>query len=352
LNYHVVSDPDQVAEVLRRHDDFHPTNALTSVITLHPATLRALNQVGFALPPVLASATGLEHSAARAVVGRFFTPKRVTAIRPRVVELTQDHCHAVARELRCGTSDFAVVANQVPPVIMSELIGLPLPELGLLKRWSQDSLELFWGWPDPARQLQLAASACEFYGWLREQVVASSGRESLFAALREDGVSVEQICSLGYFLVIAAQETTAQLTAIATYRALRDRRWPELIDPGRARDLVRGVLASESPVSTWRRTARHDTRLGGVPIPAGAEILLELSGNHRANARPSAYRLAFGHGIHRCLGANLAELEAVTILHESARALPGLALSGPEPEWFRLLSFRTPRTVTVRSSAP
>ena len=346
MSYHVVRDPSDVEQVLRRHDDFIPTNALTSVVTLHPATLRALNQVGFALPPVLASATGSQHRTVRGIVARFFSPEKVVAIAPRVTELTRAHCRLLAEDLRSGTVDLAALAHEVPPTIMSELIGLPLPDLALLKRWSQDSLELFWGWPDPARQLELASSANDFYCWLRDQVIAG-GDGSLFGALRAAGIGITQICSLGYFLVIAAQETTAQLTAITYYRALADGRWPELANHERARDYVRGVLASESPVSTWRRTASRDTELNGHPVPAGAEILLELSGNHHADATPSAYKLAFGHGIHRCIGAKLAELEAVTMLEEAARLLPDLTLSGPEPEWFRILSFRTPRTVTV-----
>jgi cytochrome P450 len=351
VSYHVVREPAQVAEVLRRHDVFLPTNALTSVVALHPATLRVLNSVGFALPPVLASATGRQHRTVRGVVTRFFTPDKVAAIRPRVIELTHAHCRTVARQLRSGTADLATVAHQVPPVIMSELIGLRLPDLEVLKRWSQDSLELFWGWPDPDRQLQLASSASEFYCWLREQVRTSTGPDSLFAALRAAGVATTQICSLGYFLVIAAQETTAQLTAITYYRALLSGRWPDLADQARARDFVRGVLASESPVHTWRRTALHDTEVGGTPLPAGTEILLELSGNHPTDATPTAYKLAFGHGIHRCLGAKLAELETVTILQETARLLPHLTLTDREPDWFTLLSFRTPRAVTVTAEA-
>jgi cytochrome P450 len=203
-----------------------------------------------------------------------------------------------------------------------------------------------------SRQLELAVSASDFYCWLREQVDAASGDGSLFAALRRSGVNVPEICSLGYFLVIAGQETTSQLAAIAYYRALQQPGWRELADYQRASDFVRGVLAAESPVHTWRRIARHETQLNGDTVPAGAEILLELSGHHPPDAPPTAYTLAFGHGLHRCLGAKLAEVETVAMLEETARLLPELTLSGPDPEWLRLLSFRTPRTVTVTATGP
>lgn len=355
MSYHLVRDPAQVREVLRRPADFVPTNALTSVLSLHPATLRALSRAGFALPPVLASATGPRHRTVRGVVAQFFTPKKVAAVRPRVIELTRAHSLTVAQQLGTGsgTADLALIAHQVPPAIMSELIGVPMPDPGLLTRWSQDSLELFWGWPDPHRQLELASSAGEFYRWLREQILASTGNDSLFAALRRANLSTPEICSLGYFLVIAGQETTSQLTATAYHHALGDpRSWRELPDLQRASALVRRVLAAESPVPTWRRIARRDTQLNGRPVPAGTQLLIELSGNHPADASPAAYALAFGYGIHRCLGAKLAELETVAIVQETARLLPDLTLSGPEPQWLRLLSFRAPLTVKVRVSAP
>ncbi|MDO5752882.1 MAG: cytochrome P450, partial [Arthrobacter sp.] len=100
----------------------------------------------------------------------------------------------------------------------------------------------------------------------------------------------------------------------------------------------------------WRRAALRDTVLDGVLLPAGAEVLLELSGHHGPQAPPTAYSLAFGHGLHRCLGAKLAELEATLVVQETACALPHLMLSGPEPDWLRLLSFQTPLSVLVERS--
>jgi cytochrome P450 len=347
--YHVVRDPAEVKEVFRRAADFAPTNALTSVVPLADATLRMLSAAQFALPPVLASATGERHRAVRRVVAEFFTPAKVAAIGPRVTALAGQRCEVAAAALAEGPIDLAdVIGRHVPPLIMQELTGSDCPELHLLKRWSRDSLELFWGWPDEERQLVLAASAAEFYTWLRETVIADRGRPSLFGVLHAAGLSVPEICSLGYFLVIAGQETTAQLINIVLYRALRDRAvWEELARGASAVAFVRGVLASESSVFTWRRAVATDTALGQWDLPAGAEILLELSGHHPADAAPTAYSLAFGHGVHRCLGAKLAELETVRVVEEVARAFPSLVAAGPEPEWIRLLSFQTPTTVVA-----
>ncbi|SEE07070.1 Cytochrome P450 [Arthrobacter alpinus] len=348
MNYLVVGEPDTVKEVMRRTDDFAPSNALTSVVPLAPATLRILSKAKFALPPVLASATGERHRMVRKMVAGFFTPAKVAAVAPRVQELTRHRIAETAVALDAGPVDLSLsLARHVPPVIMAELTAQENPPLDTLKVWSRDSLELFWGWPGPGRQLELALSAAEFYGWLRAEVEASRGRDSLFGVLLAAGLSTAEVCSLGYFLVIAGQETTSQLINTALYRGLGrgTHGWAELADPKRAAEHVRGVLAEESSVHTWRRAALHDTELRGVTLPAGAEILLELSGRHAPDSPPAAYSLAFGYGLHRCLGAKLAELETQLVVQETAAALPHLERTGPEPEWLRLLSFQTPQSV-------
>ena len=106
-SYQVISEPEQVRQVLRRVDDFLPTNALTSVVPLSPAALRILSRSRFALPPVLASATGELHRTVRSVVAGFFTPAKVAAIGPRVRELTRKHAQAAAAELAHGPVDLA-----------------------------------------------------------------------------------------------------------------------------------------------------------------------------------------------------------------------------------------------------
>ncbi len=360
MTFHIVSDPDQVRDIMRRTDEFVPTNALTSVVPLCAAARRILSRVRFALPPVLASATGEQHRTVRRLVAGFFTPAKVAGIGPRIRELTRERLQTTAGALEDGPTDLAdVLARHIPPAIMSELTGLACPELTLLKRWSRDSLELFWGWPDEDRQVHLAHSAAEFYVWLRNEVARGRGTDSLFGVLDSAGLSAAEICSLGYFLVIAGQETTSQLINTALFRGIADRQqWYQLgadgtaTGTGTATKFVRQVLATESSVPTWRRAVARETTLAGMVLPAGAEVLLQLTGRHPADAAPTAYSLAFGHGLHRCLGAKLAELETVLVVEETARALPDLRLVDTDPGWLRLLSFQTPLSVTVSRRTP
>ncbi|MDQ0618756.1 cytochrome P450 [Arthrobacter globiformis] len=365
--YLVVRDPESVRDVLHRPADFSPANALVAVTPLEGPALRVLQRVGFALPPVLASNDTTTHGGIRKVVAGFFTPATVVAMEPRIRELARHAAGNSAHQLhRSGHADLVQTVAAFPPaIVMLELLGLPVRDLADLKRWGLDSMELFWGWPDGERQLELALSAAEFYVWLRRLVaesVAAPGR-NLFKSLAEHGLSRTEMCSLGYFLLIAGQETTTQLISTTLFRLLEGATpmgWKEAASEVGARSAVRHVLATESSVPTWRRVAAHDTSLGGEQVPAGAEILLELSGNqitgggtpadpspHAEAWRGPATGLIFGSGIHRCLGAKLAELEASVIIQETAAALPGIQSWDHEPEWIRHLSFQAPRTVSV-----
>ncbi|NLT30351.1 MAG: cytochrome P450 [Propionibacterium sp.] len=347
-DYVHVTEPDLVREVLTRTDEFEPTNALTAAVALTPDALRTLARSGFALPPVLASATGELHRTTRRAVTGFFSPARVEAVVPLIRQLARAAAEQVAarpgREVDLG----AAVADHLPARVMAEMMGTPLPDRDDLHRWSRDSLELFWGTPSPDRQLHLAGSAAAFHTWLRGVLRASiaADGDDLWATVARTGVSERQVCSLAYFLMIAGQETTSMLTRTVLLRALQDRpTWAGAgADVAAAREVTRQVLAEESSVPTWRRRVGADTTLDGCPLSAGTEVLLEVSGHHRPGDR-DGFGLAFGHGLHRCLGAALAETEATHILHETARALPGARWSGAEPAWWRLLSFRTPLTV-------
>jgi cytochrome P450 len=370
--YLVVRDPDAVRDVLHRPADFSPANALIAVTPLAAPALRVLQRVRFALPPVLASNDTDTHAGIRKVVAGFFTPATVAAMEPRIRELARDAAgNAAARLHASGEVDLVQTVAAFPPaVVMLELLGLPVRDLEALKKWGLDSMELFWGWPDEDRQLDLAHSVAEFHVWLRKLVTESRkapGR-NLFKSLAEHGLSMPEICSLGYFLLIAGQETTTQLISTTLFRLLEGSApvgWKDAAGEAGSLSIVRHVLATESSVPTWRRVAAHDTNLGGGLIPAGTEILLELSGNqvtsgapaetpptpprHGRNGQSPGYGLVFGSGVHRCLGAKLAELEAGIVVQEAAAALPQVHLRDYGPDWIRLLSFQAPRTVTVGS---
>jgi cytochrome P450 len=233
------------------------------------------------------------------------------------------------------------VAAEPPALVLLDMLGLHDVDVPALKAWSRDSLELFWGWPDADRQLELAHTAAEFYSWLRACTAAArrAPGDDLFGVLVGLGLTDEEVCAVGYFLLIAGQETTTQLISTAFHRCLG-----KTYDPA---EVVEEVLRSESSVPTWRRVAAAPATIGEVELPAGAPVLLGLTG-HGGPAD-----LAFGIGIHRCLGAGLARLEARVALDCAADLLAAVQLT-EEPPMIDLLSFRAPKRLRVvtRSNNP
>ncbi|MFG1620931.1 hypothetical protein [Kribbella sp. NPDC049227] len=331
LGYWVVDDPAEAREVLLDPATFRPDNAVLAHRPLSVKALRVLSAVGFALPPTLANNAGESHRLIRAAVARFFSPARVAAVEPLARELTAARVAAATRALADGEHVDLVqaVAAEPPALVVLEMLRLADVDVPALKAWSLDSLELFWGWPDEDRQLELAHSAAEFYGWLRKRV-AQATEDDLFGVLVGLGLSDEEVCAVAYFLLIAGQETTTQLISTAFHRTIGRR----------SADGVEEVLREASSVPTWRRVTSRPAVIGDVEVPAGAPVLLGLTG-HGGPAD-----LAFGIGIHRCLGAGLARLEARVALECAADLLATVRLV-EEPPMIELLSFRAPKRLLV-----
>ncbi|MDX6260688.1 MAG: hypothetical protein QOH84_2376 [Kribbellaceae bacterium] len=380
LGLWVIDEPDAVREVLLDPVRFRPDNAVVAHTALSVKALRVLQGVGFALPPMLANNAGPSHRPIRAAVARFFSPAKVAAVEPLSRQLFSDRVAAVQALLHRrasgshedeprgsrGVVDLVeAVAAEPPALVLLHLLGLDDVDVPALKAWSRESLELFWGWPDEDRQLELAHSAAEFYGWLRRRVGAARRLPGtdLFGVLVSLGLTDEEVCAVAYFLLIAGQETTTQLISTAFHRALTaacgagdgaesgsgascgDGGWPN--GSGGADDaaaVVEGVLREMSSVPTWRRVTAEVATVGGVELPAGAPLLLGLSG-HGGPAD-----LAFGMGVHRCLGAGLARLEARVALECAAPLLAVVRAVEAEPPMIDLLSFRAPARVLVASA--
>ncbi|MFS8101151.1 cytochrome P450 [Lentzea alba] len=329
----VVSDYDDVRAILADPVTYLPDNALTAVTPVAPAALRALVRARFSLPPTLANNGSESHAALRRLVASFFTPARVAAAEPRIRSLVLE---------RLGGADLVrSLAWDLPAIVLMELLGLDNVDIPMLKRWSSGSLEFFWGNISRERQMELVDDVGEFHQWLIKRYHARDGE--LFCALNDAGVSAEDSAGLCYFLLIAGQETTTQLLSTALRRALQDRQlWARLGEREVAESFVEDVLRTDTPVVTWRRLTAREVVLSGTTVPAGAELVLLLSGKEN-----DPRHLAFGYGRHFCLGAGLARLEAAVVLQTVAANEPSLHLVGPDPEWLNLLSFRAPKSVTV-----
>ncbi|MGW5640025.1 cytochrome P450 [Streptomyces sp. NPDC003832] len=369
----LVSRYRDVRRVLLAPEDFLPDNAQHAVTPLPFGVLRILTRAGFRMPPALANNGSAAHPGLRRVVTRFFNARRVTDAVPVIERIAGELLDGVREGLEeSGRCDlFTSFAQVLPCRVLMELLGIDGVPPATLIRWSDASLELFWGRPTPARQLELADAVGEFHRWLTREVAAGAARPGSFVhALRDhrlpDGerLDVATAVAVCFFVFVAGQSTTGQLIATVLRHALAE---PDIwsragSEDDLARAWVEEVLRREPPVTTWRRVAARPVELAGVRLPAGAPLLLMLMGSgsdpevfegpdrlcpHRANVRQ---HLSFGVGRHRCPGASLARTEAAVALSSAARALPRVRpVAAADDPVLGLLSFRAPLRVTVET---
>ncbi|MFD4510260.1 cytochrome P450 [Streptomyces sp. NPDC058457] len=368
----LVSRHRDVRQVLLAPDLFLPDNAQHAITALPVSVLRVLVRAGFTLPPALANNGTPSHPGLRRVATRFFNAQRVAEAVPVIERIATELLADVKSQLAAtGSCDlFTSYAQVLPCRVLMELLGIHGVDPTTLIRWSDASLELFWGRPSPERQLELAELVVAFHQWLTETVRTGwVSSESFMGALSRhrlpDGapLDAETAVAVCFFVFVAGQSTTGQLIVTALRRALVDPGiWPRTAsEAGLAEAWVEETLRREPPVTTWRRVTARPTEVDGNELPAGARILLMLLGSgsdpkvfpdpermcpNRANVR---HHLAFGAGRHRCPGASLARTEAALALRAAARALPDARLSAEAaaPPMLGLLSFRAPLEAAI-----
>ncbi len=370
----LISRYEDVRSILLDPENFLPDNAIDAIGRFSVQTLRVLARVRFDLPQTLANNSSDSHAGYRRIMTKLFNAQAVNASVPMVEKVVAEALDDVERRLAAdGTCDLATtIARDVPFRVMLRLLGLESAidvDIDTLARWSDASLELFWGRPRGEREVALAREAAAFYSWLTDLVSQPAPEAgTLLGALAEhrlpDGepLGVTQKAAVVYFMIIAGQMTTTQMLSTMYRRALREPGlWQQFAaEPATVAPWTEEVLRRDPPITTWRRVTGRPMTLSGVELPAGAPLLLMLSSTgsdtevfekpeqlcpYRSNVRK---HLSFGIGRHRCSGAELARMEADVVMRMTAARLPDLRLSdGTSPRMLALLSFRAPLQVLV-----
>jgi cytochrome P450 len=266
------------------------------------------------------------HRKLRNLVTEAFTPRTVEALRPRITEIVDELLDQVTPLGRMDLiEDFAV---PLPVKVIAELLGIPIEERERFKRWSDAVVT---GGQAGMSDAQASREMGAFFTDLMEER-RRSPREDLISALlaaRIDGESLDQreLLSFCILLLVAGNETTTNLigNAILCFDEHPDleaqlRAGPELLASA-----IDEVLRYRSPIQSMFRKTRSEVRLGGQTIPAGEMVVAWIgSANRDPHQFPEPDRfdirrspnrhLAFGQGIHFCLGAPLARLEATIAL--------------------------------------
>ena len=373
-NLWVVTRYDDVKAVFEDWETFSSENAQKPVRERGPEAKRIMDEGGFTAYSGLSARTPPEHTRIRKVVQRAFTPRRYKAMEPNIRENVAALIAAmVARPARDG--DFVRdVAYDLPTITILTLFGLfdaktAKARIAQFKSWSEARAMMTWGDLDDEAQVPYAHQLVEYWQECQALVArahAEHGDNMLGDLVRaQDGgdpISDHEIASVAYSLLFAGHETTTTLISncVRVLLAHPDQ-WAALVeDPDRIPAAIEEVLRYSGSIVAWRRKALADAEVGGVAIPAGAELLLVMGSANRDEAkftdpetfdieRPNAREhLSFGFGIHVCVGNMLAKLQARIALEELARLAPNLTLVEPEEiDFLKNLSFRVPTAVPV-----
>lgn len=310
--------------------------------------------------PVPAVATSMletdppHHTRLRRLVAREFTTRRVESLRPRVQQITDELIDAMAARPDRRADLIASFAVPLPMTVICELLGVPGLDRQRFRYWSGEIVAPLDGVGADPRAVD------EMTAYLRELVAAKAGDpgEDLLSALirtrDEDGgrLSPDELIGMAFLLLVAGHETTVNLigTGVRALLAHPAQLAALRADPdGLIDGAVEEMLRYDGPVQhATYRFAAADLELGGVTITAGSSVLVALAAADRDPARfaqpgPDVFdirrtgpgHLAFGHGIHFCLGAPLARMEgriAVRALLERFPDLAGDPDAGP-PDW-------------------
>ncbi|MFI7431519.1 cytochrome P450 [Micromonospora sp. NPDC049836] len=356
----VVTRHALVRRLLTDPATFRPDNALDAVTPLPVAALRVLAGHRFRLPPTLANNATASHPEIRGIVAGALHPDRVAAQQPWLTGLVRRRVARLAAALDAGAPVdlYADLAADLPLLVLARLVELPDAPVTAVKDFAQAALELFWAPLDEPRQLALAAEVGRFHTVLRAFAADGGG---LAARLRAAGHSPDVVVGALFFLLVAGQETTSQFLTLLLHRLTAEPAVRAGLRTGAVEvaDVVEEGLRLEPPIVTWRRVAAVDTSLGGTAVPAGTSIVAWLARAGRdpevvaapdgfvPGQRGSRRHLAFGAGPHRCVGAQLARMEAAVVVAEAAPLLDGVTVVRP-PWCPDNLTFRMPDAFVIR----
>jgi hypothetical protein len=311
-----------------------------------------------------------KHTRLRALMNRAFTTRAVERLRPRIAEIVAG---LIARVRSRGEMDLIRdFAYPLPIAVIGDMLGVPAADRDTFKEWS-DELATFVGsavaTPDKYERAAKGVDGMQEYfrGLCADRRRAP--RDDLTSALlaaeeHDDHLTEDEIVATSILLLFAGHETTTNLIGNGMLALLRDSRALARLrdDPTLAPTAVEEMLRYDGPSGAMTRVATEDVPLDGATIARGDRLFLMINAANRDPrqfddadrldvARDPNRHIAFGAGIHFCVGAPLARLEAQIAVPALLAALPELALARDRLDWLDSLVFRGVRSMPVRFRA-
>lgn len=353
LGFWILTRYDDVASSLR--DPRFAKEAIASFVAA---------RFGMALPGIGISMLDRDppdHTRLRGLVSKAFTPRVVERLRPHVQQIVDG---LLDRVEGAGSMDLIeAFAYPLPVIVICQMLGVPVEHRERFKQWGLDiarGLDSILLPPDSEVLARSTASRRALSEYFRELIAErrASPREDLLSALiaaeeAGDKLNEEELLATCILLLVAGHETTVNLIGNGTLALLRHpdqlqrlRERPELISSA-----VEELLRYDGPVQRTARIPSEDVTIGGQTIAKGEMVMPFIGAADRDPAQfPDPDRLdiaradnrhiAFGWGIHFCLGAPLARVEGQLAIHTLVQRLPKLALATDTPEYRQSLTLR------------
>ena len=310
-----------------------------------------------------------DHTRLRGLVSKAFTPRVVEGLRPRIQQIVDGLLDGVAG--RRSMDLIEEFAYPIPVIVICEMLGVPVEDHERFKGWSLDiarGLDLIWLGPDSEvgrRSIAARQSLAEYFRGLIAQRRAAPRTDLLsgLIAAEEAGDKLNEVELLAtcILLLIAGHETTVNLIGNGTLALLRHRDQLQRLqrDPGLIGSAVEELLRFDGPVQRTARIPSEDIVIGGRTIAKGQMVMPFIGAADRDPAQfPDPDRLdigradnrhiAFGWGIHFCLGAPLARIEGQIAIGTLVRRLPKLELAIRHPEFRQSLTLRGLKALPVK----
>jgi cytochrome P450 len=356
----------EAVDYLKDHERFanDPFNALTeeeyaalfrqAVQQLTPEQQAMAMQTDEVLSRQLLGVDPPDHSRLRRLVAIPFTPKYIEGLRPRIEAIAAQLLDEIeARAAATGSRELDLIddfAYPLPLTVIAEMLGIPLADREKFRVWSQAAVSFT---PADRANPEITAKLIEFIAYMRQLVadkLETPGDDLIsglvLAEAEGDKLTENELLGMIFLLIVAGHETTVNLIANGMlalfdnpdeYARLREN--PDLVKPA-----VEEMLRYYGPVEmNMVRWVRADTEFGGELMQRGEQIVALLAAANRDEAQfPDAERfditrepnrhIAFGTGIHACLGAALARLEGQIAFTALLARFPNLALAIPRDQ--------------------
>lgn len=308
------------------------------------------------------------HTRLRSLIAKSFTPKVIESLRRSVVKIVSLQLKMIERR---GCFDLVRdFAYPIPALVIARLFGAPAQTWPIFERCSEAIVSFVGtGWPDVSRASR-ADEALAAFADLLDPLLESRRqrpREDLLSLLvaSQDGdkLSGDEVLAACIVLLFAGHETTANLLGNGVLALLRQRDQLELLqsDRERAPKAVEELLRYDAPVQRVRRVVMKECEVGGRTIEAGQLVMAFLGSANRDPdrfadpdrldiTRTGAPHIAFGHGIHSCIGAALTRLEAPIAITHLLDSFPALWIV-EEPRFKPNITFRGVASLLLATGA-